>query len=444
MSDLDRPHDPAHVHGHDPVRARLDRVAGVSRRTPRAEYAVEGLSFGAAKLKRNPGHGRWESLILTLTPEASAESERAGGSRATPVYYPLEYWLACGSSPGDDEDDDVPAGLHALLVEHGLLSSPAWLTDAAPPALPADAAAALDGLRTVLARVTGMDVKCPVCGPARGGRAVRGGRYGRGPGDLPEQASLLRMLGLSIADLYDEPAGPSPGCPHAAMRREAFGALCGEFPELAFEAALVLVAAPTMSPPRYVLSPLRVKSLLDTWLVQRVLPAVDDPPRRAVLPPPVPEDAALSPGQRGALAFAAQSWGYDGAPGRFVPPVNAAGDMPAMAAGVALPDVARLWPDTVAKPAPRPAGEPAGKAPRPSPKTARTARAPRPPKTTETTETTEVEAATESQRPPAPTPGQQLMTSELRALGYGDARVRQLLKDGTLERAGFGWYRWKG
>ncbi len=34
------------------------------------------------------------------------------------------------------------------------------------------------------------------------------------------------------------------------------------------------------------------------------------------------------------------------------------------------------------------------------------------------------------------------MTSELRARGYTDAKLRQLIKEGVVERAGFGWYRW--
>jgi len=36
------------------------------------------------------------------------------------------------------------------------------------------------------------------------------------------------------------------------------------------------------------------------------------------------------------------------------------------------------------------------------------------------------------------------MTLELRALGYTEAKVKKLLKEGTLERAGYGWFRWKG
>ncbi len=36
------------------------------------------------------------------------------------------------------------------------------------------------------------------------------------------------------------------------------------------------------------------------------------------------------------------------------------------------------------------------------------------------------------------------MTSELRALGYTDAKVKRLFVEGRIERIDFGWYRWKG
>jgi hypothetical protein len=39
------------------------------------------------------------------------------------------------------------------------------------------------------------------------------------------------------------------------------------------------------------------------------------------------------------------------------------------------------------------------------------------------------------------TPSGEFMAAELRAMGHGPAAVRQMLAEGTLERAGFGWYR---
>ncbi len=36
------------------------------------------------------------------------------------------------------------------------------------------------------------------------------------------------------------------------------------------------------------------------------------------------------------------------------------------------------------------------------------------------------------------------MTSELRALGYSAATLKQMLAEGTLERTGYGWYRFTG
>ena len=47
-------------------------------------------------------------------------------------------------------------------------------------------------------------------------------------------------------------------------------------------------------------------------------------------------------------------------------------------------------------------------------------------------------------KPAAPAPGQEMMTSELRALGYTDAKVKRLFVEGRIERIDFGWYRWKG
>jgi hypothetical protein len=100
--------------------------------------------------------------------------------------------------------------------------------------------------------------------------------------------------------------------------------------------------------------------------------------------------------------------------------------MPVMTPAMALQDVALVWPDGVPRPAPR---LPEATPPPPPPKR------PTAPK--------RAKAATKSASA-KPAPGQELMTPELRALGYSDAAIKQLLKDGTIQRAGYGWYRWKG
>ncbi len=164
-------------------------------------------------------------------------------------------------------DEGGAGGLRSLLVDHGLLSNPSWLLDADPTGHPVDgpAAAALDRLRAHLRRVTERTVYCPLCrvAPPRGlsrwaALAPSLARMGT------EERALLQMLGL----LPPEDAAPPspPTCPHAPMRREALEALYRAFPELAFEAGGVLVATPSMTPPRFVLAAPLVRALFSAWL----------------------------------------------------------------------------------------------------------------------------------------------------------------------------------
>ena len=416
----------------DALRERLDRIAGISLRAPRGEYLVTGLSFGEAKLRRNTSTGRWEALILQLTPAAAADVEKAGGSRDVTVIYPLEHWLAQGAT-FDGEVDVVAAGLHALLVDDGLLSRPELLTSAASIDPPPDplAAASLEALRSRLSRATRRTVRCPVCADRR---STLDPRFSQRNSQYSEQTELLRMLGIilpgRVQSMRDEPA---PECPHVAMRGLALQRLFEEHPELGFEAALLLVPVTVSDPPRFVLSPMAMKPMLEEWLMLDARDDDDDydefmdEPRRVVVPRAAPGDSTLTPGQRGALAFATQSWEAVGPLPGYLPPANdASGEMPVMASEPISPDVALLWPEGVAKPAPKlpppppprkPAAKKRAKAPTASPTASPT---------------------------PSPTPGQELMTSELRALGYTEAKVKKLLKDGTLERAGYGWFRWKG
>lgn len=384
----------------DPRRERLDRVAGLSRLAPRVDYELRGLSFGAATLRRNPASGRWDSL--TLSPGA------------TTVLYPLTHWLGRGEFVGDD---DLSPGLYSLVVDGALLSNPAWLLDAAPidPALSPAAARSLTHLRRSLAHATRLDAPCPVCPPPRRGRHGSSA-YPTASSSLTRQRmELLQILGIDVRGLFDEPTPPEVECPHTAMRHEAFGALFAAFPELAFEATQLLIAAPTLSPPRFVMSPMMMRGLVGAWLMGRAhrgSRAWLGGARPEPAPPPTPraDDALLSVGQRAALAFARASWGFEGPLGAFVPAMNDdSAAMPVMAPAMALADVALVWPDGVARPAPR-----------------------------------LPEAALPPPPPPPPTPGQELMTPELRALGYSDAAIKKLLKDGTIERAGYGWFRWKG
>ncbi len=426
----------------DPLRERLDRIAGISLRAPRAEYVITGLPFGEAKLRRNTGTGRWDALLLLLTPAAAADVEKAGGSRAGTVYYPLEHWLAQGAT-FQGEVDVVAARLHALLVDDGLLSRPELLTSAASidPGLGLLAAAALEGLRSALSRTTRRITRCPVCAERR---STLDPRFSQRNTQYSEQTEILRMLGIILPGRgqlkQDE---PEPECPHAAMRRLAFQRLCEEHPELGFEAALLLIPVTVSDSPRFVLSPMTLKPMLDEWLTPN---APDDDyddydeftaePRHVVVPKAAPGDSTLTPGQRGALAFATQSWEAGGALAGYLPPANdASHEMPVMSSEVTPPEVALLWPEGVARPAP--------KLPPPAPPP------PPPPPPAKPAATKREKAVPSSPTPaptpaPTPTPGQELMTSELRALGYTEAMVKKLLKEGTLERAGYGWFRWKG
>lgn len=420
----------------DALRERLDRIAGISLRAPRAEYIVTGLSFGEATLRRNTGTGRWETLTLRLTPSAAADVQKAGGSRDVTVIYPLEHWQAQGTT-FDAEVEAVAAGLHPLLVDHGLLSRPELLTSARSidPDLDAPAAASLEALRSTLSRSTRRAARCPVCVERR---STLDPRFSQRDTRYSEQAEILRMLGIILPGqgqrMHDQPA---PECPHSAMRHLSLQRLCEEHPELAFEAALLLVPVTVADPPRFVLSPMAMKPMLEEWLMLDARDDYDDyddydeftsEARRVVVPRAAPGDSTLTPGQRGALAFATQSWEAGGALTGYLPPANdASGEMPVMASEVIPPDVALLWPEGVARPAPTPAPTPP------------------PPPPAKPVVTKRAKAAPPAPTPaPTPTPGQELMTSELRALGYTEAKVKKLLKEGALERAGYGWFRWKG
>ena len=403
--------------GEDTERATLNAVAGVSRTRPAAEYRVEGLSFGAATLAR--GHGdRWGSLTLTLTAEAASHTT---APTATTVRFDLGYWA---SSAGSRQRDDAEfhEAVRSLLLDHHLLSRPGLLAhaDGGPPVEGA-AAKALLALRDRVEGVRSHSATCPVCddlvaslrhrymeGQLRRGAAPSGYGWRRG--------------------LVD--------CAHAPMRGEAFAALLAAHPELAFEAAGVLRPASALDPPRFALSHQLLAPMLGHWLMRRGRSRygyVDDPFRygrggeRQRLSR-VPQGESLSVSLRGALHFAAQSWGASGPLEGFAPPTTEAVEAtPTMTTSVEPLDVSVMWPEGVARPAEK---EPAKKEPAAVKKPAGRA-------TKKATEALKPEAG-------APSIGQMLMTAELRALGYSDAKVKSLLAAGTIERAGYGWFRWKG
>lgn len=413
--------------GGDTERAELDAVAGVSRTRPAAEYKVEGLSFGAATLAR--GHGdRWGSLTLTLTAEAAAHTT---APRETAVRFDLGYWA---SSAGAQRRDDAEfhEAVRSLLLDHHLLSRPGLLAraDGGPPVEGA-AAKALQALRDRVEGVRSHSATCPVCD------------------DLV--ASLRHRY---IEEQLRRGAAPSGygwrrglvDCAHAPMRGEAFAALFAAHPVLAFEAAGVLRPASAFDPPRFALNHELLSAMLGHWLMRRGRSryGYDDPYRfgrggERQRMSRVPQVGSLSASLRGALHFAAQSWGASGPLEGFAPPASEASEaVPTMTTSLEPLDVSVMWPEGVARPAEQP--ERAAKAP------AERAATPAKTKTTAAKKVKPAKepAAKEEPAVKAPSPGQMLMTAELRALGYSDAKVKSLLAAGTIERAGYGWFRWKG
>ena len=406
----------------DPQRVLIDRVAGISLRAPKEQYEVVGLSFGAATLQRNIDTGRWTALTLTLTPQAVLEHVKAVPQRVATVVFPLGYWMAEAS--GLVDVDELAVGLRELLVDHGLLSHPDWLLGALPTDLPPAQCEALERLQTVLAQVTGKSAICPVCPRPP---PPRESSYGEGMDFDAGFSRMLRMMGIAMPSpsktIAAVSAPPPVECPHAAMREEALRALGVAFPEVAFEAAQLLLAVPAMVPPRFVLSPMVLQSVLDEWLMKRAPIAT-----ASATAPPFEEDAGLKEVQRAGLAFAASAWRLHGPLVRFVPTDDDGSAPPTISATAARTEATLWWPESVPKPPPRPAAE------RAAPRVVRKRAKPAP----------TVKPAPTAKPAPGPQPGQEIMTSDLLALGYTTEKVKALITAGTLERAGYGRFRWKG
>ncbi len=346
----------------DPMRARLDAVAGVSRRAPEMRYSVTGLSFGEATLSRNPATGRWEWLTLRLSAAAAATTTKP---QELSISFPMDYWFTHVVSFGD-KDSTLAAGLYPLLTEHHLLSRPGLLWGANDGALvdgPAMEALAL--LRSAMVRTLEQTATCPAC-DSGGGRSLAASTD---PRELIKlvltgQVSRDEMMNM-LASGYGRRGVAAPtACDHAPMRVAALHRLCAAYPELALEAAQVLVPTLTIDPPRFVLSAAAEKPMLGQWLMQRTRRRYDyyddygygsryggygRPTRRVSLRRAAGE-TALSPALRGALTFATQSWAAAGALEGFVAPTEETGDeVPVMGTAAEFIDVAVLWPEGVSK-----------------------------------------------------------------------------------------------
>ncbi|MEZ4389660.1 MAG: hypothetical protein R3A48_01085 [Polyangiales bacterium] len=384
--------------------ARIEALAGVSLSAPRREYRAEGLSFGDATLSRDGSSERWQSLTLTLrgpdaTPGSNVRSLRPSVVSFSLTPSRLEHYGEIYGM-GAPRPGDLPFGTRALIVDHALLSNPAWLLDPASAleGASSDAANALEELRATLTRYLDDPMPCSECA-AKAARA----RPARRPARGSMQAGYLEMLrrmgvNISFLEASEPEPEPEPNCPHAPMRAEALRALFARHPELAFECLGVLVPHTKGERPRFVLNPAQMPTLLRDWLSAPDHVTAERPSARF-------DASASSPGE-----------------------------------------VQRIWPESVPKPAP-----PAPSLPPPPREKKATEKKATEKKATEkkatekkATEKKATEVSSEKAAEAPFTAGQMVMSSQVRDAGYDAAAVKRLLKAGTLERVDFGWYRWKG
>jgi hypothetical protein len=354
------------------AQAVFEDVAGLSLAAPRSKYAI-----GAARWQRDPPFGllMTGSLTLDLDPRTARE---LGSPVTRAVFSPLR-WLNAGwpGGVGGYLGRDVMAGSEswrALIVEHRLLSRPelirsesarkAWETaSGAGEAERAALRALAERYHRVLSSYTTgrprVVIECAACQAAREQRGA---------------ASVPRHL-RTIYPGREQRAS----CVHAPMAVNALEQLCEAHPELTFE--IIGWFAPegalsrsqdASSPRRFVLDTGVMKAVYGHWLLgqapeewgswryhgyrqhERKSFRVD---RRRLTNQPDKVAKKL----RGALAFAAASWGIASAPEELVieadaesSPLPVLGERkpPRLATPRVLPDAApRL--ERAAAPAPR-------------------------------------------------------------------------------------------
>ncbi len=466
----------------------LEAIAGVSMSAPKMSYAVEGLSFGGARLDRMPDRGQfWSTVELSLSAAAAKRCGAQGGSDAATVTMSAHAVSAAGIVR-DLASSDEAKGLRALLCDHRLLARPPLLRAGRADDLAGGSPAGrtLSSLSKSLHEATHKTddrwdtLECDACRAHREvaektaqeaeiaalERAVASAKSKTEAARLQRELAVKR---LPRRNSYAYGAAPRRGdCPHAPMLYEALAALCKGAPELAFEAAGLLRPAFALDPPRFVVEPQLLKATLGHWLVGRARGRYDtwfggyDDGRRsrhrayASTRDRERQAAALPPEQRAAVAFAATAWETDVAVGLLGwrpdgeqdgPPVTMETDVAAderLDVAVVLPEgVAprrrEVAPKREAPPrseaptkikAPSKADAPSKKGDAPPPaRTSKSAAMKPPPATQETPATSD-----------APPVGE-VMTADLRAKGFGPTDVKRMLAEGVLERTGFGWYR---
>jgi hypothetical protein len=463
----------------------LRAIAGCSLSAPYAEYEVNELSFGSTTVRRDTTMpNQWGTITLFFDAETVARCASAGGASIASLVVPI--------TPGvvdEEAEETTPTfdGMRALIVEHKLFSHPELLRQDEIENIPSHSPAGerLAALNAQLRQMVdeasfGRSTRCTACR------------------QLDPRSIPTRRPGL-YTDVYSEnPYLRPPPCPHQPLLVEALKAVCDMSPELTFEWVGLLVPSFTLTPPRFVLAPAIASGTIANWLTGRAQssylgwygaewrPKAHSKTSRSHRKLREAGLEGMSPTQRNAMVFAAEAWEAEDVTTALettdhstattdllvqalerdetfemvavlppsIQPVEkervaskrhpaATGRSPAAKAAKAAK--AATTEPTITEPAitepaiTEPAiTEPAITEPAVSETTtAVTTTA----VTTTAVTTTAVTTTTETTTTETTRPEGELMTSQLRDLGYSDAAIKKLLKSGELERTGFGWFR---
>jgi hypothetical protein len=445
------------------------RIAGASRRAPKGHYTIDLPNGAHVSLARR--HGRWQwTIALTITPEAAAHVQTAGGSASTAVA--IEPHIRHGAEHNWPLDARA-AALRGLLLERALLANAAWLVDAS--ARPTDLT---DDERWLL-RAMGLKLAAALGASGDGALSECAGCHElrtagfRSDLNAIEQAVITRTQNgrrLTSQQVYElsrrlwevRAKGPPPleaACPHMAMMGDAPAALAATHPEVAFEMAGLLGLSSDGK--RFVLGSVFETAVLPQWLTGRTR---DDygygtsyarryRPRRTSPWTSIRDRARaaqeLPKEQRAGITYAATAWGISASLGAYgwTPPAEPVADSVLRADAEEAPlDVAAQVPSfAVVKRAPPPPP------PKPEKTAAQTAAAKtvaaKAEKTAKPTKAEKAAAkAPEAPKPakapkppkaPKPAKAPRAVTRDvLRAIGISDALLDEMVREGRLVKLG--------